>query len=153
MRCHNMVRDKMKVHLWFILICIPDLKHRASTFQKNLILNYLLMCACCPLQSIYPFSRKIETFPHSFCNPKNIIWYCQKKNFLFLNNNPRWNTWSQLRPATEPAVFTNLQWDKYTVQMNHPKMWFLPFKKTVWFKFLIAMLLRFHIIESTGSNR
>lgn len=44
MRCHKMVSAKMKAHLWFILICIPDLQHRASTFKKPHIELSAHMC-------------------------------------------------------------------------------------------------------------
>lgn len=35
MRCHSTVSDRMKAHLWFILICISDLQCSASTFKKT----------------------------------------------------------------------------------------------------------------------
>lgn len=35
MRCHHMISGKMKAHLWYILICIPDLQCSILQHFKN----------------------------------------------------------------------------------------------------------------------
>lgn len=143
----------MKAHLWFILICIPDLQQRASTFRKPHIELSTHVCPLASPEHLLLFRQIINLATFLVYPKKHIMILSEAKLFFFsFNNHPRWSTRSQLRPATEPAVFANWQKDKFTVQMNNPKSDFHLSKKPIWFKFVIVILLSFHFIQTTGDN-
>lgn len=89
----------MKAHLWFILICIPDLKHRSSIFKKTHTELFAHVCLLASSEHLLLFWQNINlpTFllqpeKHTMILSETKCWFFV---FFFSNNHPRWNTYTK----------------------------------------------------------